>query len=88
VSSLSNPANPNLLISDAVSHLYAIDLTAEVIQFLKSILLSGQSTDSYWTDAWTSYKANPTNVVARNAVANRLVSMFNYLLNLPEYQLS
>jgi len=88
VSSLSNPANPNLLVSDAVSHLYAIDLTAEVIQFLKSILLSGQSTDSYWTDAWTSYKANPTNVVARNAVANRLVSMFNYLLNLPEYQLS
>jgi uncharacterized protein (DUF1800 family) len=88
VSGLSNPANPNLLIRDAITHLFAIDLTQEVIQFLKSILLSGQSTDSYWTDAWTSYKANPTNVVTRNAVANRLVSMFSYLLNLPEYQLS
>ena len=88
VNALSNPGNPNLLISDTVAHLCAIDLTTEVIQFLKGILLSGQSTDSYWTDAWTSYKANPTNTVTRNMVVSRLNSMFSYLLNLPEYQLS
>lgn len=88
VNALSNPGNPNLLIRDTVTHLCAIGLTQEVIQFLKSILLSGQSTDSYWTDAWTSYKANPTNVVARNMVLSRLNSMFSYLMNLPEYQLS
>lgn len=88
VNALSNPGNPNLLIRDTVTHLCAIGLTPEVIQFLKSILLSGQSTDSYWTDAWTSYKANPTNVVARNMVLSRLNSMFSYLMNLPEYQLS
>ena len=88
VNALSNPGNPNLLIRDTVTHLCAIDLTPEVIQFLKGILLSGQSTDSYWTDAWTSYKANPTNVVARNMVLSRLNSMFSYLMNLPEYQLS
>ena len=88
VNALSNPGNPNLLIRDTVAHLCAIDLTPEVIQFLKGILLSGQSTDSYWTDAWTSYKANPTNVVARNMVLSRLNSMFSYLMNLPEYQLS
>ena len=88
VNALSSPGNPNLLIRDTVTHLCAIGLTAEVIQFLKSILLSGQSTDSYWTDAWTSYKANPTNVVARNMVLSRLNSMFSYLMNLPEYQLS
>ena len=88
VNALSNPGNPNLLIRDTVAHLCAIDLTTEVIQFLKGILLSGQSTDSYWTDAWTSYKANPTNTVTRNMVLSRLNSMFSYLLNLPEYQLS
>lgn len=88
VNALSNPGNPNLLIRDTVTHLCAIGLTQEVIQFLKSILLSGQSNDSYWTDAWTSYKANPTNVVARNMVLSRLNSMFSYLMNLPEYQLS
>ena len=88
VNALSNPGNPNLLIRDTVTHLCAIGLTPEVIQFLKSILLSGQSTDSYWTDAWTSYKANPNNTVTRNMVVSRLNSMFSYLLNLPEYQLS
>lgn len=88
VNALSNPGNPNLLIRDTVTHLCAIGLTQEVIQFLKSILLSGQSNDSYWTDAWISYKANPTNVVARNMVLSRLNSMFSYLMNLPEYQLS
>ncbi|MEY3649156.1 MAG: hypothetical protein RLZ13_2041 [Bacteroidota bacterium] len=88
VNALPNPGNPNLLIRDTVAHLCAIGLTTEVIQFLKSILLSGQSTDSYWTDAWTSYKANPTNVVSRNMVLSRLNSMFSYLMNLPEYQLS
>ncbi len=88
VNELPNPGNPNLLIRDTVAHLCAIGLTTEVIQFLKSILLSGQSTDSYWTDAWMSYKANPTNVVARNMVLSRLNSMFSYLMNLPEYQLS
>jgi len=88
INALSNPGNPNLLIRDTVAHLCAIDLTPEVIQFLKGILLSGQSTDSYWTDAWTSYKANPSNTVTRNMVVSRLNSMFSYLLNLPEYQLS
>ena len=88
VNALSSPGNPNLLIRDMVTHLCAIDLTPEVIQFLKGILLSGQSIDSYWSDAWTSYKANPTNVVARNMVLSRLNSMFSYLMNLPEYQLS
>ncbi len=88
VNALPNPGNPNLLIRDTVAHLCAIELTTEVIQFLKSILLSGQSTDSYWTDAWTSYKANPNNTVIRNMVLSRLNSMFSYLLNLPEYQLS
>ena len=88
VNALPNPGNPNLLIRDTVAHLCAIELTTEVIQFLKSILLSGQSTDSYWTDAWTSYKANSNNTVTRNMVLSRLNSMFSYLLNLPEYQLS
>lgn len=88
IHALSDPGNPNLLIRDTVAHLCAIELTTEVIQFLKGILLSGQSTDSYWTDAWTSYKANPNNTVTRNMVVSRLNSMFSYLLNLPEYQLS
>lgn len=88
VGKMKNPENPNLLIQEATENLCAIAFPLEVIQFLKSILLSGQSSDSYWTDAWNGYLANPTNLVARNLVLNRLTSLFKYLLNLPEYQLS
>ena len=88
INTLSNPGNPNLLIRDILYRIYAIELSSEVTSFLKSILLSGQSLDSYWTDAWNAYKSNPLNIVNRNIVSSRLVSLFKYLMNLPEYQLS
>lgn len=88
VSALSNPANPNTIINDSLEILYTIDITQQVREFLKSILLSGQTSDSYWTDAWITYKANPSNTTNRNIVLNRLQAMYKYLMNLPEYQLS
>ncbi|MDP2415050.1 DUF1800 family protein [Daejeonella sp.] len=88
VSALSDPANPNTLINDSLEILYTIDITQQVRDFLKSILLSGQTSDSYWTDAWITYKANTSNTTNRNIVLNRLQSMYKYLMNLPEYQLS
>jgi uncharacterized protein (DUF1800 family) len=88
VSTLSDPANPNTLIKESLEIIFAIDITQQVRDFLKSILLSGQTSDSYWTDAWVTYKANTSNTTNRNIVLNRLQSMFKYLMNLPEYQLS
>ena len=88
VDSLSNPADPNILITDSISIIYAIDVSQEVKVFLKSILLSGQTTDSYWTGAWITYKSN-VNIAANKAIVlTRLQAMFKYLMNLPEYQLS
>lgn len=88
VSTLSDPANPNTLISDSLELLYAIDISQQVKDFLKSILLSGQTSDSYWTVAWTTYKTNTSNSGNRNIVLTRLQAMYKYLMNLPEYQLS
>jgi uncharacterized protein (DUF1800 family) len=88
VDSLSNPADPNILIIDSLSIIYAIDISQQVRDFLKSILLSGQSTDSYWTGAWVTYKSNVNIAANRTIVLTRLQSMFKYLMNLPEYQLS
>lgn len=88
VNALSDPANPNTLIIDSLTIMYAIEVSQQVKDFLKSILLSGQLSDSYWTDAWTTYKAN-TNIVANRAIVlTRLQAMYKYLMNLPEYQLS
>ena len=88
VSTLSNPANPSTLISDSLAILYSIDISQQVRDFLKSILLSGQLSDSYWTDAWTTYKTNPAITANRTIVLTRLQAMYKYLMNLPEYQLS
>jgi uncharacterized protein (DUF1800 family) len=88
VNSLSDPSNPNTLINDSLEIIYAIETAQQVKDFLKSILLSGQTSDSYWTDAWKTYRANTSNASNRNIVLNRLTTMFKYLMNLPEYQLS
>jgi hypothetical protein len=67
--------------------LYAIDISASHINLIKtSFLLSGQSSDHYWTDIWMAYKANPTSN-NKNMVESRLQGMFKYLLGLPEFQL-
>ncbi len=88
VTTLSDPANPNTLISDSLELLYAIEISQQVRDFLKSILLSGQLSDSYWTDAWSTYKTNPNIAANRAIVLTRLQAMYKYLMNLSEYQLS
>lgn len=88
VDKFANPSDPNLLISEALETIYAIDVTQTQIAFMKSILLSNQSSDHYWTDAWNLYKANPTNATYKEQVNSRLQSFFKQMMNLAEYQLS
>ncbi|HXH99077.1 MAG TPA: DUF1800 domain-containing protein [Sphingobacteriaceae bacterium] len=88
VNKLSKPDDPNLLIKDVLDQLYSSPVSQQLKDFLKSILLSGQSLDYYWTEAWQNHKNNPANVMARSIVNTRLVSFFKYVMNLSEYQLS
>lgn len=88
VDKLANPSNPNLLIDEAISLIYSIEISESLKAFLKSILLSGQQNDSYWTSAWNNYKSDITVSANKAIVLSRLQSMFKYLMNLPEYQLS
>ena len=53
----------------------------------KQILLSGQTADYYWTEAWNSYQSNQ-NTINYNLVNNRLKALIKYIMNLPDYQLS
>ena len=88
-SALANPADPNFLISESLDILYRVPLSAATITSLKTtILLGGLTTDSYWTSAWNAYLANPTDMVARGTVYDRLQTLYKYLMNLPEYHLS
>ena len=87
--SLPNPTDPNALIDDALSILYRVPLSAQTKQTLKQqILLSNQTQDYYWSNEWLAYIADPTNMANYNIVNSRLKSLYQYFMNLSEYQLS
>ena len=83
----NKPNDPNILI-DAV---FALLVPTEISPVLKNnlkkqILLSGQVSDYYWTDAWDTYINNPT-TINFNIVNVRLKALLKYIMNLPDYQL-
>jgi len=86
---LSNPTDPNVLIDDALSVLYRAPLSTQTKQTLKQqILLSNQSQDYYWSNAWLAYIADPGNMANYNIVNSRLKTLYQYLMDLSEYQLA
>ena len=87
-SQLANPGDPNLLITQSLEVLLRYPLSDSAKEFIKrSILLSGQYQDHYWTDAWDAYKANPS-ASNQAIVLSRLKALYKYIMNLPEYHLS
>lgn len=85
---LASPGDPNLLITQSLEVLLRYPLSESAKEFIKrSILLSGQYQDHYWTDAWDAYKANPS-ASNQAIVVSRLKSLYKYIMNLPEYHLS
>jgi uncharacterized protein (DUF1800 family) len=81
------PDDPNLLIDGILQVLMPVSFSAAKKQVLKSILLSGQAQDYYWTVAWKNYTANPRDKAARDTVWYRLAALHKYLMGQPEYQL-
>ncbi len=86
---LPDAADPNKLITDSLDLLFRYPVSDSSKEFIKrSILLSGQSQDYYWTNAWNLYKSNPTDDMAKATVLTRLQAFYKYLMNLPEYHLA
>ena len=86
---LPNPADPNALITDSLLILYRIPLSqASRDQIKKDILLTGQNTDYYWTNAWNAYIASPSDMMAYSTVNSRLQGLYKYFMNLAEYHLA
>lgn len=82
-----SPGDPNFLIDFYVDLLLGLDLSKTLKDTYKtSSLLSGQSQDYYWTNAWSAYIGNP-NTTNTNAVRTRLVSLLTELTHLAEHNL-
>ncbi len=87
--SFASPGDPNKLIDDVVKFLLRVDISAASKKQIKTdILLGGQSTDSYWTDAWNLFITTPTNTSNATIVKNRLRDLIKYFMDLSEYQLA
>jgi uncharacterized protein (DUF1800 family) len=85
---LDAPSNPNLLIAEAIELLHVSPADANVTAQLKSILLSGQTNDSYWTTAWNNYANTPTPTATdTNIVLGRLRTFYTAILNMAECHL-
>jgi len=86
---LPKPEDPNVLIDDILKLIYRIDLSAASKNQLKTdILLGGQASDYYWTDAWNVFINNPGNTSNTTTIRNRLRDLIKYFMNLAEYQLA
>ena len=82
-----NPADPNVLVDSLFSFLLSTEIAATLKSSLKTqILLTGQASDYYWTDAWNLYLTSPT-TINFNIVNTRLKALLKYIMNLPDYQL-
>ncbi|WP_235296437.1 DUF1800 domain-containing protein [Portibacter marinus] len=86
IEGLDHPEDPNLLIDEITELLFGVDINDRAKARLKSILLSGQAQDYYWTEAWNTYQGNPTETT-RMLVENRLKWMMQRVLQYAEYHL-
>ncbi len=84
----NTPEDPNALIVQITKLLYGIDVSQTIKNELKtSFLLSGQSSDHYWTDAWNAYIAAPTDTTKKSIVNTRLQALIKYVCGQAEHQL-
>jgi uncharacterized protein (DUF1800 family) len=83
---LAEPQDVQKLIDEAVETLYNVAVSPTFKARLKSILLSGQSNESYWTTAWNDFLTNPT-TTNRSVVETRLLAFYRAIVVRPEYNL-
>ena len=81
------PSDPNEVVKNFIRYLLPQDLSQTQKDYMKSILLSNQIGDYYWSNAWFAYIANPSDPMAESTVRTRLDNLINYITSLEEYQL-
>ncbi|MCB0792084.1 MAG: DUF1800 domain-containing protein [Flavobacteriales bacterium] len=89
VQQFTDAGDPNALIDEACKFLFAVDVSQSVKDTLKTnYLLFGQTTDSYWTNAYNTYVADPnTTDPAAQLVPFLLLGLFIDMQGAAEHHL-
>jgi uncharacterized protein (DUF1800 family) len=84
----ANVDDPDKLVQYCCDLLLGIDISqTQKDSFKVSILLSGQTSNYYWSQAWQDYKNTP-NTTNTNTVKTRLTTLLKELIHLPEHHLA
>jgi uncharacterized protein (DUF1800 family) len=86
--SMANPEDPNLLINEVTELFHVVSDDATIKTQLKSILLSNQTDNNYWTLAWNAYAGAPTDTTKMTTVRTRLRTFYQAITGMAEYHLS
>ena len=73
-------------IDDILAHFYSISVPSSFKDRLRGILLSGQTDEHYWTEAWDAFIANPS-AANKSVVETRLKVFFRAVILRPEFHL-
>jgi hypothetical protein len=86
---MSDPADPNQLVLDFNKYLLRRTLSQSLRDSIKTdILLTGQASDHYWSDAWAAYINSPADSNNLSVINSRLKNLALYFLSkLEEYHL-
>jgi hypothetical protein len=87
VNLVSNPYDPNVIISELAQILFPIAITGNQKDFLKETLIPGLP-DYEWTIEWGDYVADPTDPGKLAAVKTKLQALLMFMLAMAEYQLT
>jgi Protein of unknown function (DUF1800) len=85
--SVSNPGDPNVIVTEWASFLLPFTLTQTQRDFLNDTLLPGLP-DYEWTVEWNAYINDPTNTAKLSAVKTKLQSLLAFMLNMAEFHLT
>lgn len=87
VNQYAQAGDPDLLVTHTASLILGIELGAAEHTLMKGYLLSGQTQNYYWTNAWANYQTSP-DVANTSLVKTRICSMLTAMMRLGEHQLS
>jgi len=87
IATLDNPLDVNSLIDEICQLIFPRPMLQEQKDFFKQALLN-QLPDFEWGDEYGSYLSTPDDLVKRQAVENKLRSMFLRMMGVPEFHLS
>lgn len=87
VETVSDPSNPNKVVSEFALTMFPVSLPQSQKDALKNILIPGLP-DFEWTIEYEDYKANPGNRELEASIERKLRDLVTAMVNMAEYYLS